>query len=349
MTPLPLVTPDLPGIGGNLKLRPADFVVEEVPLYEPEGAGEHVYVSLTREGMTTRELVERLCKLFDIRDADLGYAGLKDKQARATQTFSIHRHKDDPGEVAKRIAEALPVEVVWARRHANKLRRGHLRGNRFRIVVDAPVDGALERAQAIAAALAVTGVPNYYGTQRFGGRGENAQKGRETLAGGGPRNPWLRSLLISAWQSFLFNQWLAERVRRGGFAELWEGDVVQKHDRGGVFVIESADTERPRFEAGEIAVTGPMFGRRMVPARGRAGELEQSILAADGATDEMFGRARLEGARRTARLILPDLRVEPCPGGLAFAFTLPRGAYATTVLREFRKEEAALPEVEDAP
>ncbi len=347
MITLPLVTADLAGIGGTLRHCPADFVVEEVPLYDPSGAGEHIYVQITREGATTREIVKALCRLFRLRDADVGIAGLKDKMARTTQTFSLHLHKDDPEEAARRIREELAVEVAWARRHGNKLRRGHLRGNRFRLVVRDPVEAGLERAQAIAAALLRTGVPNYYGSQRFGGRGDNAAKGREALEGRGPRNPWLRSLLISAWQSARFNEWLAERIRRGGFADLWLGDVVQKHDRGATFVVASLEAERPRFEAGDIAVTGPMYGRRMVRAAGPAGDLEQAILAADGATDEMFARARLEGARRTARLVLPDLRVDPCPEGLAFQFTLPRGGYATTVLREFRKDEGELPEVED--
>lgn len=131
--PLPFITADLPGIGGEIKAEPDHFVVEEIPLYEPAGEGEHVYVHLTREGWTTRALQRELISLFDLRDVDVGCAGLKDKHARVTQTFSLLLRDEDEATVARRIQEALPVEVVWAQRHRNKLRRGHLLGNRFHI------------------------------------------------------------------------------------------------------------------------------------------------------------------------------------------------------------------------
>jgi tRNA pseudouridine13 synthase len=345
VTSPPFLTADLPGIGGQIKAEPAHFVVEEVPLYEPVGEGEHVYVCLTREGWTTRALQERLVALFGLREVDVGCAGLKDKHARVTQTFSLLLQDVDEATVARHIEESLPVEVVWARRHRNKLRRGHLLGNRFCIVVLDPQPEAMARAGAIAQALQAHGLPNFYGVQRFGINGDNARQGREVLVGRGPRKQWLRRFLLSAYQAALFNAWLTERIRRDWFERVLTGDIAKKTDTGGLFEVEDAEVELPRFQRGEITTTGPIYGARMRWAGGEPGELERKVLEAAGVTAEMLRRARLDGSRRPARLLLNDLCIEPHPDGLLFTFSLPKGAYATTVLREFMKTEVtSLPE-----
>jgi tRNA pseudouridine13 synthase len=341
---LPFITADLPGMGGEIKAEPAHFVVEEVPLYDPVGEGEHMYVCLTREGWTTRALQQRLTSLFDLREVDVGCAGLKDKHARVTQTFSLLLRDVDEATVTYRIQEALPVEVVWAKRHRNKLRRGHLLGNRFRIVVLQPEPEAMEQAEAITRALQEHGLPNFYGTQRFGIDGDNAQRGREVLFGRGPRERWLKRFLLSAYQAALFNAWLTERIRRGWFERLLTGDIAKKTDTGGLFEVMDAEVELPRFQRREITYTGPIYGARMRWASGEPGELERMVLERAEVTTEMLRRARLDGSRRPARLYLNDLSIEPHPDGLLFTFTLPKGAYATTVLREFMKTEVALPQ-----
>jgi tRNA pseudouridine13 synthase len=345
---LPFVTADLPGIGGELKAEPADFVVEELPLYEPAGEGEHVYVRLTREGWTTRALQTELARLFGLREVDVGYAGMKDRHARVTQTFSLALHAIEEQAVADLICSSLPVEVAWTRRHRNKLKVGHLLGNRFRIVLHHPTAptsaGALSCAQSVAQTLLAHGLPNFYGAQRFGARGDNAEQGRQVLLGGGPRKPWLRRLLLSAFQSSLFNQWLAERMQRGWFERLLTGDIAKKVDTGGLFVVEDAALEAPRFERGEIGYTGPIYGSRMRWAEGEPGQLEQSILAVSGIEAHHLQRAHLDGSRRPARLLLNDVVIEPHAEGLVFTFTLPKGAYATTLLREFTKADAPIEE-----
>ncbi len=341
---LPLITTGLPGIGGEIKAEPAHFVVEEIPLYEPVGDGEHIYVRLTREGWTTRALQQQLAHLFSLREVDIGCAGLKDKHARVTQTFSLLLRDVDEAMVVHRIRESLPVEVVWARRHRNKLKAGHLLGNRFHIVVLHPEPGAAARAEAILQALQTHGLPNYYGVQRFGMNRDNARQGREALLGRGPREHWLRRFLLSAYQAALFNIWLAERIRLGWFERLLTGDIAKKMDTGGVFEVVDATVERPRFERREISYTGPIYGAHMRWAGGEPGELEHRVLEAAGITSEMLRQAKLDGSRRLARLFLNDLSIESHPSGLLFTFTLPKGAYATVVLREFMKTEAILPE-----
>ncbi len=341
-TPLPYITHEDPGIGGILKAEPDLFVVEEIPLYEPEGKGDHVYLRLARTGWTTRDIQKSLSKLFGLKAADVGYAGLKDKHARVEQTFSLPLRNTDEGDVAGRVRDDLPFEVVWAKRHKNKLKAGHLLGNRFRIVVVDSHEDGLDRAGDIRKTLEQKGLPNFYGEQRFGAHGRNEEKGREALMGKGPRDKWMRKLLLSAYQSALFNAWLVERIDRGWFETILQGDLAKKTDTGGIFEVEDAAVDSERFREGAITYTGPIYGAKMRWATGKPGDLEQEVLASRGVSQDVLRRAKLNGSRRTARLSVPDLKIEEHPQGLCFSFSLPKGSYATTLMREFMKSDQGL-------
>ncbi|MBN1485655.1 MAG: tRNA pseudouridine(13) synthase TruD [Chloroflexia bacterium] len=340
----PRITDDLPGIGGEIKVEPAHFVVEEIPLYEPCGEGQHVYVRLQREGWTTRALLGRLQQLFELEEVDVSCAGLKDKQALATQTFSLLLRELDEESIARRIQEHLPVDVLWVRRHRNKLRQGHLLGNRFRITVLDTQEQALPLAQRIERALQERGLPNYYGPQRFGLGGDNALQGLQVLQGKGPKVRWKRRFMLYALQAALFNLWLAERIRRNWFGQLLKGDIAKKTDTGGLFEVEDLEAEVPRFRRGEITYTGPIYGHKMRWPEGEPGAIERAILEASEIQPAQLKRARLDGSRRPGRLLLDDLQIERAADGLRFSFSLPKGSYATTVLREFMKVESDLPE-----
>ncbi|ADK84410.1 tRNA pseudouridine synthase D TruD [Desulfarculus baarsii DSM 2075] len=343
---LPYVTADLPGVGGELKAEPSHFVVEELPLYAPDGQGEHIYVNLTRQGLTTKDVCRALAKALGLSEDAIGVAGQKDKHAITTQTFSAHL-PDMPEETARQLIEAnLSARVNWTSRHHNKLKLGHLLGNRFRILLSRPDDGAQEKAAAVAQALARRGLPNFFGPQRFGLDGDNAAKGRQAVLGHGPRDKWLRKLLCSAYQSQLFNTWLSRRMADGLFDRLLIGDVAKKTDTGGIFNVEDPDAEQPRLDDGRITYTGPIYGGKMLWAKDEAGQRERQILAEEDIGEADFKRARLSGSRRPARLVLDELRVEPTDQGLAFDFALPKGSYATVVLREFMKSEPHAPQAD---
>ena len=339
---LPTITPELPGIGGRLKAEPSAFIVEEIPVYEASGEGTHLYVSLTREGWTTRKVADALAALYGIDRGEVGFAGMKDRHARCTQTFSLPNLQPED---AARIEAELPFTVNWARCHSNKLKTGHLLGNRFTITVaELSVDpGTAEtRAQAIASAIAERGVPNFFGAQRFGIDGQNVARGRAAFLGNGPRDKWLNRLLISAYQSHLFNSYLAQRIGQGLFDRLLDGDVCKKAETGGMFEVEDPAAEQPRFDRGEITYTGPLFGKKMWPAAREAGALEQAILVEAGLSDAELRRCRSDGSRRPARLWLPDIALAVDSTGLQATFSLPKGAYATVVMREFIKSADAL-------
>lgn len=332
---LPLVTADLPGTGGRIRGEPDDFEVTERPAYLPSGEGEHLYLWVEKRGHTTKFVRDELARRLGARDRDVGVAGLKDRHAVTRQWFSVPR-KLEPRLPALDRLEG--VRVLDTAAHQNKLGVGHLRGNLFRVRVRDADPAALERAAAVLERLALAGAPNGYGPQRFGIDGRNAEKGLELVRDGrmrGPGSIWLKRFLIGSLQSLLFNRYLALRWQRGLYDALVDGDVAKKHDTGGVFVVEDPKLETPRARALEVSATGPLHGRKLKPPTGAARELEDEVLGAHGLTRESF-RDRL-GSRRITRILLEGARVEPAEGGYWLEFALPKGSFATVVLREVTK------------
>jgi len=168
------LTASLPGTGGSLRREPGDFFVEEVPLYEPCGEGEHLYLTVEKTGITTFDLLRQLARSLRCPERDIGYAGLKDARAVTRQTVSLPLRR--PEDVAG--LELPGVRVLSARLHRNKLRLGHLAGNRFRIRVHQPVADARIRAETILGVLEDLGVPNRFGDQRYGALGNSHRIGR---------------------------------------------------------------------------------------------------------------------------------------------------------------------------
>jgi len=351
---LPYMTEDLPGIGGQLRASADHFVVEELPLYEPQDEGQHLYVNITKTGLTTKEVQRQLERLFALRQGTVGFAGMKDKHARTTQTFSLsvgQRPATFLDEAAQRIREQLPVTLNWARFHKNKLQTGHLLGNRFQITVtdlQLPVAEALQRAEAIVDRLQRGGLPNYFGPQRLGPEGVNASRGLELVLGHKQvRDSWLRRFLVSCYQSYLCNHYLARRIKLGAFDQLLAGDVAKKYATGGMFDVIDVDAEQLRYTAQEISFTAPMYGPKMWAAQAVSGQLEAEILNEAGITLAHLQKVKVEGTRRLGRLLVPVLQTTVTPDGLCFEFTLPKGAFATTVLRELMKVDlGAAPDID---
>jgi tRNA pseudouridine13 synthase len=343
MDELPYVTGPLPGTGGVIKSKPEDFFVEETPLYEPSGQGEHVYICVEKTGITTESLIARARRVFNVPQRDVGVAGLKDKWATARQVISVRGLRESDA----RKLESDTIRVLWTKRHQNKLRVGHLAGNNFRVLIRAVGFQAAERARVVVAALGHYGLANYFGEQRFGATGHNYLRGRARLLRANRlRNAREDRFAIQAYQSYLFNSYLAARIREGSFAALLLGDVAVKHATGGLFVVEDLDQERPRLEAFEISPTGPIFGYHMFQSRGEARHLEEALLESEGLRFETFDdpalkRAKIYGARRPLRIPLREVRLEATPEGLSVEFFLPKGSYATVLLREIMKSEKA--------
>lgn len=336
---LPALTAALPGTGGRVRTVPEDFVVEERPLYLPEGSGSHAYALIEKRGLTTRDLVLALMRQ-GLKEAEIGVAGLKDKHAVTRQWLSVpNRH----AAALDALAELEGVRVLERSRHRNKLGVGYLRGNRFTLRVRGTEPDAPARAAAILERLAAQGVPNYFGPQRFGRFGTNAVDGLKLVRGervpGGHR---LKRFFLSALQSHLFNRLVALRVERGLLDRVLVGDWAKKRDTGGVFKVEDAERESLRALRGEISATAPLYGKKVRVSEGEAGALETEVLDAFGLRWLDF-RAR-HGSRRPVRLFLEDVALTPEADGYTLTFSLPKGAFATTVLREVMKVEVDDPE-----
>jgi tRNA pseudouridine13 synthase len=315
-----------------LRATPEDFRVDEIPLYPPTGEGEHTFVLVEKRERTTEEVARELARAAGVRPRDVGYAGRKDRVAVATQWFSVPRFAPE----AALSLVLLGVRVLEAAAHPHKLRTGHLRGNRFRIVVRdldaAEIAGAQRRLED----LVRVGMPNRFGAQRFGREGDNAEVGRRLLAGEAPGRDRRRArFMLSALQAEVFNAVLAER--QPDLVRLERGDVAVIHGSGALFVVEDPELEAPRAAAFEISATGPIFGTRMLRPQGAVAQREGDILAAHGVDIEHLSvprGIRLRGTRRALRVRPAELGLEPLAGGLTLGFTLPSGSYATVLVEE---------------
>ncbi|MEX2542538.1 MAG: tRNA pseudouridine(13) synthase TruD [Trueperaceae bacterium] len=333
----PAITADLPGTGGRIRVRPEDFEVREIPAYQLEGSGSHAYALVRKRGLTTRDLVLAL-QGQGLGEKEIGVAGLKDKYAVTEQWLSVPQASSQ----ALDALERLPgVDIVERSRHRNKLGIGHLKGNRFTIRIRDTEAGAAARARAVLSELERRGLPNYFGPQRFGRFGRNAVDGLRVLQGdrmpGGHR---LKRFFLSALQSLVFNRVVALRIERGLFETVVVGDWARKHETGGTFqVSDPQDSERAALL--EISATVPLYGKKVLPSGGVPGEIEAGVLASLGLRWVDFTGRR--GDRRFSRLALSDVEVLEEDGAVRLDFVLPKGSYATSLLREVMKVEVDEP------
>ena len=317
---------------GRLRTEPEDFLVEEQLGFEASGAGQHVLLKVRKRDANTQWIARELARACGCRPGDVGYAGLKDRRALATQWFTVPQSRLSPQDwVGVRSGE---FDVLEAHRHSRKLPRGALAGNRFVIKVrGAAIDDA-----ALAGRLAVIerrGVPNYFGPQRFGRGGANLKRVSEDVRS---LRPAERGFILSAARSLVFNAVLAERVADGSWERLEPGDLANLEGRASHFRVEAADEELAARSARlDVHPTGPLWGRDAPPSGGRVQELERRVAAQWPAECALVAAAGLEQERRSLRLAVRDLRWRrdaDAADSLIVEFRLSRGAYATVVLRE---------------
>jgi tRNA pseudouridine13 synthase len=342
----PFLTRTIPGLGGQIRTTPEDFQVEERPLYLPCGEGEHLYVRITKRGLSTPDLVRRLSSSLGIKAQAIGVAGLKDARAVTTQMVSLQGIRPEQMTRLKMDDTILNLQVLG--RHRNRLRTGHHAGNHFRLVIRNVADHAAESVPAILQQLSARGVPNYFGPQRQGKDGTNYQTGAALLHDTPRREKMNRNQRIwylNAYQSFLFNRMLAKRIDQ--IDRIFVGDWAMKHANGACFLVEDAQKEQPRADRFEISPTGILFGSRVSWASGEPGTIEEAVIAEAGVTKEALVAAAkacgFRGERRAFRIPFTELEWSLCDDDLTLSFSLPPGAYATSVLRELMKSPPSNP------
>jgi len=323
-----------PACSARIRCRPEDFQVDEILGFEPAGTGGHIFLRVRKTGLNSHEVARRLARFAGVAVRDVGLSGLKDRDAVTTQWLSLPAPRE--GEPPWETISEPGIEILTVTRHGRKLRRGVHRRNGFRLVLR-ELAGDASDLQARVARVAVAGVPNYFGGQRFGRDGGNLEEARRLLAGEiRVRDRQRRGIYLSAARSHLFNRVLARRVEAGAWDRPLAGDVMNLDGRHGMFtVIDVDEAIRARTAAGEIHPTGPLWGRGGIVAEGLAADHEAAALADLGWWCGALEDRGLEMDRRALRLNVEDLTLEEGPeGSRVLAFQLRSGAFATTVLRE---------------
>ncbi|MBE9828933.1 tRNA pseudouridine(13) synthase TruD [Campylobacter concisus] len=339
-----------------------DFVVREIPLYEFSGDGEHLIVEISKKDMTTSDALHALSEVTGAKMRDFGYAGLKDKQGMTTQFISMPRKFE--GTLANFSHEKMKILNLSV--HKNKLRIGHLKGNSFFIRLKKVLPSNAKKLEQAFVSIDKMGYANYFGYQRFGKFGDNAETGLEllkngTINGKKSKNVKLNDFLISAYQSDLFNRWLSKRVEisrlaqdfslgelaqiypyldgtilknlksQKRFFKLIEGEVLGHYPHGKCFLCEDLDAEGARFDARDITSCGLIAGAKAYEAQGAARAVEDQIFSQ---ANEY--KAKMTGSRRFAWCYLEDASYKYNEEKAHFMinFTLQKGSYATVVLEE---------------
>jgi tRNA pseudouridine13 synthase len=319
--------------GPRIKSCPEDFVVDEIASYEAQGTGPHTFLRIEKRLRTSEEIVDDLARVFGVNRRDIGYAGRKDKVAVTRQWFSVPDL--DPERANEFKVEG--AQVLEAIRHQNKLRTGHLKGNRFAIWVRDLTDEQIEQAKGSVEKIVAKGFPNRFGDQRFGRDGANARRGLAILKGNArPKERKQARFLVSALQSLVFNHVLETRPLQLDEFEL--GDLAIKHDSGGSFCVEDVAVENARAASFEISPSGPIFGTKVSRPLGAPGQRENESLAVHGIPAlENLKPPRgisLKGARRALRARPLDMAISVKEQAVKLEFTLPSGSYATVLLEE---------------
>ena len=317
---------------GKIRAVPEDFTVYENLVFEPSGEGEHVFLQIQKIGENTDYVARQLAKFANVRQRDIGFAGLKDRHAVTTQWFSVWL----PGKIEPDWAafETKAIKVLQSIRHARKLKRGVLSGNRFEIIIRGWQGDHVKTCEQLAL-IKANGIANYYGEQRFGNQAQNVNKALAMFKGE-KVNREQRSLYLSAARSYLFNQILSARVAAANWNQALDGDTFMFDRSQSCFKSQFSDADiLQRLAAKSIHPSGVLWGKGDLDLSADALRVEQSIIEANDDLAEGLVANGVEKSRRALRVNVENLEWQFSDQvSLKLCFTLPAGCYATALLRE---------------
>ena len=316
------------------KAQPTDFQVEEILGFEPSGEGEHCFLWVEKTDRNSNDVASHFAAQLGIRKRLVSHCGLKDKQAVTRQWFSLHL----PGAESPAASdlEGDGLRILKITRNARKLRRGSHDGNRFTIRLRECTFSQQEAATRWEKII-IQGVPNYFGSQRFGKRGDNIRQARQMFAGEIEiRDRLLRGLIISAARSYLFNAVVADRLQIGKWEQPMAGEIFGFADNRSLILPHNLHgDEQQRVAAGQLELTAPLWGQGDPPSLEDVLALEKEIATRYPEIVSGLEALNLRQERRTIRLIPRQASFEwHRPADLILKFDLPKGTYATTILRE---------------
>ena len=321
-----------PAATGTIKTQVIDFIVEEYLPFQPEGNGEHVFLQIQKQNENTEYVARLLARVANVRQRDIGFAGMKDRHGITTQWFSVWL----PGKVAPdwSAAETENIKILQAIRHPRKLKRGVLSGNQFTLLIR-DFSGDKDKTTAQLETIKTQGFPNYFGEQRFGNHGQNINTAL-ALFNGAKMKPEQRSIYLSAARSFLFNLMLSKRVELQNWHQAIAGDVCMIHQSHSYFKTERIDEAlQNRMRKGEIHPTACLYGKGENAATEKALEIELAIMNQYPELTQGLLTFGLEMDRRALRTFPENLTWQfLTEDHLQLTFFLPAGCYATALLRE---------------
>lgn len=332
---------------GTLRTEPEDFIVREWLGFEADGDGDHWLLTVRKRGANTQWVAKQISRLADIPPRDVGFAGLKDRNAVAEQAFTVP-FRSAVGSAWTDV-KGDGFEVIAASRHRRKLKRGALKGNCFEVVVR-DFTGSAEAVTQRLQQIATRGVPNYFGPQRFGHELGNLKRAVAMFAGERIHDRFERGFALSAARSAVFNAVLARRVVSGDWDRLQAGDVANLDGSGSIFDVEAVDDLlTDRCTALDIHPTGPLWGRKELRSKGATHALEVAVAGELSTLTQGLEHADLDQERRALRIAVHDLEHGLDADRLTLRFRLGRGAFATTVLHELIDGafDVATPESDD--
>jgi tRNA pseudouridine13 synthase len=324
---------------GRIRVVDEDFRVVEQLGYAPSGEGEHLWLEIEKRDHNTLDVARFLADQAGVPLRNVGFAGLKDRHAVTRQPFTIHlAGRADPDWSAWQVPG---IRVLSGARHRRKIQRGRLAGNRFELVVR-DFEGDRDRLAERLAQIAAGGVPNRFGEQRFGGN--NIARAHRMFRGELQRAPSRakRGFYLSAARSLIFNRVLDERIRRGDWNRVIDGDVLNLDGSRSRFAAGDDPALPARVEALDLHPTGPLFGVGALESSGTAAAIEQAEIERERELADGLLRFGTAMDRRPLRMRVGTIEASWGPdGSLELAFALPAGSFATTVLAELLEYEDA--------
>ena len=322
-----------PEATGKIKVEPADFKVIEYLGFEPSGQGEHVWLHVSKVKQNTDKVAKALARFSNVAYKDVSYSGLKDFFAETDQWFSIWLPKQGTLDSLSDWSDCKMQGVTINRieRHAKKLRRGSHRSNQFRLVIR-DFEGDYSQFQERCSLIVKSGVPNYFGAQRFGRDFSNMSQARRMLVDQevvASRN--LRSMLFSAARSWIFNCIVSKRLEQGTWSSLYPFEPANLNATNSVFISDESEELTDRLELLDVHPTAPLVGQKNDT---NLLEVEQSVIDLYDDLHQGLLESGLSYTRRPIRLKVTSLNVDKIDSGILLEFELQRGQFATSVLRE---------------
>jgi len=322
---------------GKLKAQPEHFQVNENLGFEFTGSGEHLMVRIRKTGENTSFVANELAKACGVKSKDVSWAGLKDRHAVTEQWLSVHLPKGEAPDFSAFLTQYPSIEILATDRHNKKLRPGDLVGNDFSVTISEVTN--VEDVVARLESIVETGVPNYFGSQRFGNQGNNLVEarrwGRDNVR---TRNQNKRSLYLSAARSWIFNTILSDRIEKGLFAQPVVGDLVQQDGERVAISNDNLTNVSELVALGQAQITAAMAGDNALPTQEQALDLEQPHLDAEPDLMALIRGNRMRHERRDICLMPRDLAWEVKGDDVILKFSLDAGCFATAIVRELIEE-----------